>query len=156
MIYSNMSLDELLNEINYDNRDLYLELQWRIDQAIQKATKDAIDTEDKEEQEHNKINSIESMEYFCSQDLAWIKNETKTSIRYHVKGFDESTHYENHNISIHCEKDNRTSWRVLINCGVLGEAGSDFVVNGNFKEAQQMALKKAKYHLKRGDHFIMT
>lgn len=156
MTYSNMSLDELLNEINYDNRDLYLELQWRIDQAIQKAADDAIETEDKEEQEYNKINSIESMEYFCSQDLIWIKDETKTSIRYHVKGFDESTHYENHNISIYCDKKDRTSWKVQINCGILGEQACTFNVNGNFKEAQTLALDKAKAALKAGYHFIIT
>ena len=28
--------------------------------------------------------------------------------------------------------------------------------NGNFKEAQKQAIEKAKEHLRKGDHFIMT
>ena len=84
-----------------------------------------------------------------------IPDEQKKIIRYYVQGFDESSHYDNHNISIYCEKDNRNLWKVQINCGILGETGSDFVVNGNFKEAQTQAIEKAKEHLRKGDHFIM-
>lgn len=153
-IYSNMTLEEMLKEISYDNYDLFVELQTRLDQNAQKI-RDKVEAE-QDEQGFPMLSAIESMEYLCSENLEWIKDEQKKMIRYHVKGFDECSHYDNHNISIHCDKDNRTSWRVLINCGILGETGSDFVVNGNFKEAQKQALEKAKYHLRRGDHFIMT
>lgn len=152
--YSNMSFDEMMKEISYENYDFYVELQYRIDQKIQNVH-DKIESE-QDETDNFMMHSIEAMEYFCSPDIKWIKDETKTRIRYHVQGFSEDTHYDNHNISIHCEKDNRTSWRVLINCSILGETGSDFVVNGNFKEAQTQALEKAKEHLRKGDHFIMT
>lgn len=152
--HSNMTFDELLKEISYKDFNLYVELQKRIDQKI-KTVYDKIESE-QDEQDNFSLHSIDAMEYFCSSGIEWVKDETKTRIRYHVQGFSEDTHYDNHNISIHCEKANRTSWRVLINCGVLGETGSDFVVNGNFKEAQTQAIERAKYHLKRGDHFIMT
>lgn len=151
---SNMTLEEMLKEISYKDYDFYRELQHRIEQKIQKVH-DQIESE-QDETDNFMLHSIESMEYLCSSDLKWIKDEQKKVIRYYVQGFDESSHYDNHNISIHCDKDNRTSWRVLINCGILGGTGSDFVVNGNFKEAQKQAIEKAKYHLKRGDHFIMT
>lgn len=34
--YSNMSFDEMMKEIIYENYDFYVELQYRIDQKIQK------------------------------------------------------------------------------------------------------------------------
>lgn len=152
--HSNMTFDEIMKEISYDNYDLFIELESRINQKVDEVYS-KIESE-QDEQENYSLHSIHAMEYFCSEDLKWVKDEQKKIIRYFVQGFDESSHYDNHNISIHCEKDNRTSWRVLINCGNLGETGSDFVVNGNFKEAQTQAIEKAKEHLRKGDHFIMT
>lgn len=152
--YSNMSFDEMMKEISYDNYDLFIELESRINQKINEVYS-KIESE-QDETDNFMLHSIEAMEYFCSDDLKWIKDEQKKIIRYYVQGFDEGSHYDNHNISIHCDKDNRTSWKVQINCGILGETGSSFVVNGNFKEAQKQAIEKAKYHLKCGDHFIMT
>lgn len=88
--------------------------------------------------------------------MKWIKDEQKKVIRYFVQGFDESSHYDNHNISIYCDKGNRNLWKVQVSCGLLGETGSTFNVNGNFKEAQKQAIQKAKEYLRKGDHFIMT
>lgn len=152
--HSNMTFDEIMKEISYDNYDLFIELESRINQKINEVYS-KIESE-QDETDNFMLHSIEAMEYFCSDDLKWIKDEQKKIIRYYVQGFDEGSHYDNHNISIHCDKDNRTSWKVQINCGILGETGSSFVVNGNFKEAQKQAIEKAKYHLRRGDHFIMT
>lgn len=152
--YSNMSFDEMMKEISYENFDLFIELESRINQKVNDVYS-KIESE-QDETDNFMLHSIEAMEYFCSPDLKWVKEEQKKIIRYYVQGFDEGSHYDNHNISIHCDKDNRTSWKVQINCGILGETGSSFVVNGNFKEAQKQAIEKAKYHLKRGDHFIMT
>lgn len=152
--YSNMSFDEMMKEISYENFDLFIELESRISQKVNDVYS-KIESE-QDETDNFMLHSIEVMGYFCSDDLKWIKDEQKKIIRYFVQGFDEGSHYDNHNISIHCDKDNRTSWKVQINCGILGETGSSFVVNGNFKEAQKQAIEKAKYHLKRGDHFIMT
>lgn len=149
-----MSFDEMMKEISYENFDLFIELESRINQKINEVYS-KIESE-QDETDNFMLHSIEAMEYFCSDDLKWIKDEQKKIIRYYVQGLDEGSHYDNHNISIHCDKDNRTSWKVQINCGILGETGSSFVVNGNFKEAQKQAIEKAKYHLKRGDHFIMT
>ena len=152
--YSNMSLDEMMKEISYENYDFYLELQYRINHKIQNVH-DKIESE-QDEPDNFMLHSIEAMEYFCSPELKWIKDEQKKIIRYFVQGFDEGSHYDNHNISIYCEKDNRNLWKVQINCGMLGETGSTFNVNGNFKEAQTQAIEKAKEHLRKGDHFIMA
>lgn len=152
--HSNMTFDEIMKEISYENYDLFIELESRINQKIEEVYS-KIESEN-DEQENYSLHSIHAMEYFCSDDLKWIKDEQKKIIRYYVQGFDESSHYDNHNISIYCEKDNRNSWKVQINCGMLGETGSTFNVQGNFKEAQKQAIEKAKYHLRRGDHFIMT
>lgn len=152
--HSNMTFDEIMKEISYENYDLFIELDSRINQKIEEVYS-KIESE-QDETDNFMLHSIDAMEYFCSDDLKWIKEEQKKIIRYYVQGFDEGSHYDNHNISIHCDKDNRTSWKVQINCGILGETGSSFVVNGNFKEAQKQAIEKAKYHLRRGDHFIMT
>lgn len=152
--HSNMTFDEIMKEISYENYDLFLELESRIDQKINDVYSEIESEQD--EQENYSLHSIHAMEYFCSPDLKWIKDEQKKIIRYCVQGFDESSHYDNHNISIYCEKDNRNLWKVQINCGMLGETGSTFNVNGNFKEAQKQAIEKAKEHLRKGDHFIMT
>lgn len=152
--HSNMTFDEIMKEISYENYDLFIELDSRINQKIEEVYS-KIESE-QDETDNFMLHSIDAMEYFCSDDLKWIKEEQKKIIRYYVQGFEEGSHYDNHNISIHCDKGNRTSWKVQINCGILGETGSDFVVNGNFKEAQKQAIEKAKYHLRRGDHFIMT
>ena len=152
--HSNMTFDEIMKEISYDNFDLFIELESRINQKLDEVYS-KIESE-QDEQENYSLHAIHAMEYFCSEDLKWIKDEQKKIIRYFVQGFDESSHYDNHNVSIYCEKDNRNLWKVQINCGMLGETGSTFNVNGNFKEAQKQAIEKAKYHLKRGDHFIMT
>lgn len=105
--YSNMSFDEMMKEISYENYDFYIELQSRINQKIQKVLDDIESKED--ETENFSLHSIKAMEYFCSPDLKWIKEEQKKIIRYYVQGFEEGSHYDNHNISIHCDKDNRTS-----------------------------------------------
>lgn len=152
--YSNMSFDEMMKEISYENFDLFIELESRINQKVNDVYS-RIESE-QDETDTFMLHSIEAMEYFCSPELKWIKDEQKKIIRYYVQGFDEGSHYDNHNISIYCEKDNRNLWKVQINCGILGETGSDFVVNGNFKEAQKQAIEKAKHYLRRGDHFIMT
>lgn len=154
--YSNMTLDEMLKEISYENYDFFIELQSRIESRIE-SEKLKIEEKQtvKEDLERNYIlDSLETMEYLCS-DVEWIKQATKSEIRYYVKGFDGSCHYENHNISICCNKNSRTSWNVQINCGELGETGKIYNVNGNFKEAQQLAVTKAKEFLKRGDYLLM-
>lgn len=152
--YSNMTFDEIMKEISYENYDLFVELESRIGQKINEVYS-KIESE-QDEQENYSLHSIHAMEYFCSEDLKWIKQEQKSIIRYFVQGFDESSHYDNHNISICCDRDNRNLWKVQINCGLLGETGSTFNVNGNFKEAQKQAIQKSKEHLRKGDHFIMT
>ena len=96
--HSNMTLDELLKDVSHKNFNLYVELQKRIDQKIQ-TVYDKIESE-QDEQENYSLHSIHAMEYFCSEDLKWIKDEQKKIIRYFVHGFDESSHYDNHNISI--------------------------------------------------------
>lgn len=152
--HSNMTFDEIMKEISYENYDLFLELESRIAQKINDVYS-KIESE-QDEQENYSLHSIHAMEYLYSNDLKWIKDEQKKIIRYYVQGFDESSHYDNHNISIYCEKDNRNLWKVQINCGMLGETGSTFNVNGNFKQAQTQAIEKAKEHLRKGDHFIMA
>lgn len=149
-----MSFDEMMKEISYENFDLFIELESRINQKVNDVYS-KIESE-QDETDNFMLHSIEAMEYFCSPELKWIKDEQKKIIRYYVQGFDEGSHYDNHNISIHCDKDTRSLWKVQINCGILGETGSDFVVNGNFKEAQTQAIEKAKEHLRKGDHFIMA
>lgn len=71
--YSNISFDEMMKEISYENYDFYIELQSRINQKIQKVLDDIESKED--ETENFSLHSIEAMEYFCSPDLKWIKEE---------------------------------------------------------------------------------
>ena len=60
--YSNMSFDEMMKEISYENYDFYIELQYRIDQKIQKVH-DKIESE-QDETDNFMIHSIEAMGYF--------------------------------------------------------------------------------------------
>ena len=62
--YSNMSFDEMMKEISYENYDFYVELQYRIDQKIQNVH-DKIESE-QDETDNFMLHSIEAMEYFCS------------------------------------------------------------------------------------------
>ena len=151
--YSNMSFDEMMKEISYENYDFYVELQYRIDQKIQNVH-DKIESE-QDETDNFMLHSIEAMEYFCSPDINWIKDETKTGVRYNVFGLDEGTHYDNHNISIFALKSKRDEWLVQISCGILGENGTSFKVYGNFKEAQKRAIESAKEQLRKGNHFTI-
>lgn len=66
--------------------------------------------------------------------------------------YSNSTLYE---ISIRCNKSARTTWEVKIQCGELSETGYNKFVNGNFKEAQKVALQMGKNALISGSYFII-
>lgn len=153
MYYSNQTLEELIKELEFSNYDLAQQLKHKIDGAIL----DAIgELEKYKDEECDPVYSaVTAMEYLCSNDLKWDKVEYKESVVYYVHGFCEDTHYENHEISIRCNKSNRSYWKINIQCGNLGETDYTKNVSGNFKEAQNIALQMAKDALISGSYFIL-
>lgn len=151
--HSNMTFDEIMKEISYDNYDLFIELESRINQKINEVYSKIASEND--EQDNYSLLAISAMEHLCSDNLKWVKSETKTGIRYNVFGLDEGTHYDNHNISIFALKSKREEWLIQISCGVLGENVTSFKVYGNFKEAQKRAIESAKEQLRKGNHFTI-
>lgn len=153
MYHSNQTLEELIKELEFSNYDLAFHLKHNIDGAIQEAINQL--EKHKDEECDPVYSAVTAMEYLCSSDLKWDKVEYKESIAYYVHGFCEDSHYENHEISIRCNRSNRSSWKINIQCGKLGETCYTKNVNGNFKEAKIVAIQTAKNALIGGSYFIL-
>jgi hypothetical protein len=155
MIYSNSTLDEIVKQLEQTDYQLAKALSDRINPLldIEKAYNKEIKRKD--EECDPVYCAVTAMEYLCDPDLKWIKVDYKDQIVYYVNGFCEDSHYENHEISIRCNKSIRTTWEVKIQCGEVGETSYNKFVNGNFKEAQKVALQTAKNALISGSYFII-
>lgn len=140
-IYLNDTLDDIINRISRVDPSLSNEICLRMDGLDELSSEKHSDNVTKERLLI--LNIAESMEFFCGDDVNWIKKDCSDLTSYYVSGFNNDTHPRNHHIEITKDK-NAEKWIISIHHGEVGEdvTTREFVgSSGNAKKEAILIIK---------------
>ena len=145
------SLDQLAHKADCEDNLLALAILDKLDDEIQEAVERA--TEKNDADYHYEIfDAVNAVEFLISAE--WYKVEetklTKDRIIYMIKGLHEDTSCYNNQVKLWKYKGS-DCWHLEVNAGQYGEQqDKDKFAAKGFKEAQEQAMKKLVYWIKKG------
>lgn len=138
--YHNLTLEQIEVEAYLNNNELALAAIAKVDEAVEEAVKDALNGNEYEFTTGDLVATVQ----YLSSNPEWVK----TDVGYYLAGFHEDTHPNNHHIAI--EREGQGSWRIVIQHDEYGEMTFTDRVTGNFKTAQEQAIRCAIKLLAKG------